>query len=298
MQLNKVTEFFTDSNNKQKITIANDYLQKLQRCFAFATVLIPSLGLFLAIGLIWRSGISAVELELLVSMYALTFVGIEVGFHRHFSHRAFQANTVISVILAVLGSMAGEGPLIYWVSNHRRHHQFSDESGDPHSPHVRDGKKVGLLGGLWHAHIGWLFDAELTNSMLYAKDLIRDSAITKVNETYLVWVILGLAIPGVLGGTLTWTWIGILKGFLWGGLVRIFLVHQFTWATNSIVHVYGSCPFNTNDYSKNNIWLALPTFGGSWHNNHHAFSSSAITGLEWWQIDLSGWFKLLRSLIV
>lgn len=290
MQLNNTTNLLKDSSEKQKIRIANDYLQKLQRYFTLATVLIPFLGSVLAIGLLWRWGIDTVDLGLLVSMYVLTFAGIEIGFHRHFSHRAFQASLFVRVILAILGSMAAQGPVIHWVSNHRRHHQYSDKLGDPHSPQVFEGKKFGLLGRLWHSHIGWLFDSELTNSIFYAKDLLRGSAITKVNQMYLIWVILGLFIPAVLGGVLTWTWIGILKGFLWGGLVRIFLVHQVTWATNSIVHVYGKRPFDTNDYSTNNIWLAVPTFGGSWHNNHHAFSSSAITGLEWWQIDLGGWF--------
>lgn len=290
MHLDKTTNLFKDSSKKQKVSIGNNYLQKLQRYFTLATVLIPCLGSILAIGLLWRWGIDIVDLGLLVSMYVLTFVGVEIGFHRHFSHRAFQAGVFVRVILAILGSMAAQGPIIHWVSNHRRHHQYSDKLGDPHSPNVCKGRKFGLLGRLWHSHIGWLFDSELTNSMFYTKDLLRTSAITKVNQMYLIWVILGLVIPAVLAGVLTWTWIGILKGFLWGGLVRIFLVHQVTWATNSIVHVYGKRPFNTNDYSMNNIWLAVPTFGGSWHNNHHAFSSSAITGLEWWQIDVGGWF--------
>ena len=294
MQLNSTTELLIGSSKRQKITIKNDYLKQLQQRFALATVLIPFLGSVLAIGLLWRSGIGAVEVGLLVSMYALTVVGIEIGFHRHFSHRAFQASLPVRVILAILGSMAAEGPVIHWVSNHRRHHQYSDQMGDPHSPHLHAEKKLGGLRGLWHAHVGWLFESELTNSMLYAKDLLRGSAITKINQMYLIWVILGLAIPAVLGGVLTWTWMGICQGFLWGGLVRIFLVHQVTWSTNSIVHVYGSRPFDTNDCSMNNIWLALPTFGGSWHNNHHAFSNSAITGLKWWQIDLSGW--VIRTL--
>jgi stearoyl-CoA desaturase (delta-9 desaturase) len=289
-------KFARDSIKKRKITIANVHLQKIQQRFALVTVLIPFLGSIVAIGLLWLSGIQRVEIGLLVSMYALTFVGIEVGFHRHFSHHSFQANTAVRVILAILGSMAAEGPVIHWASNHRRHHQYSDHSEDPHSPHFYKGKKFGLLSGLWHAHVGWLFESEITNSALFAKDLLRDSTIVKVNQLYLVWIILGLTIPALLGGILTWTWIGIFKGFLWGGLVRIFLVHQFTWSTNSIVHVYGSRAFDTDDCSKNNIWLALPTFGGSWHNNYHAFSNTAINQFKWWQFDISGW--LIRILEV
>lgn len=282
-------KFARDSIRKRKITIANVHPQKIQQSFALVTTLIPFLGLIVAIGLLWLSGIKVVEIGLLAGMYVLTVVGIEVGFHRHFSHRSFQASTLVRAILAVLGSMAAEGPLIYWVSNHRHHHQYSDQSGDSHSPHLYKGKKFGLLRGLWYAHVGWLFDGQTSYSPLFFKDLLRDSTIIKVNQLYLIWVILGLTIPAVLGGIITWTWIGIFKGFLWGGLVRIFFVHQVTWSTNSIVHVYGRHSFDTDDCSKNNIWLALPTFGGSWHNNHHAFPNTAINQFKWWQIDIAGW---------
>jgi stearoyl-CoA desaturase (delta-9 desaturase) len=296
MQLNSTTKLEPIKRlpGNSRTTIASDYLQVLQRRFALATVLIPFIGSVVAIGLLWLSDIGLVEVGLLVSMYILTFVGITVGFHRHFAHKAFQTSTVVRIILVILGSMAAQGPIIHWVSNHRRHHEYSDQPGDPHSPYLYKGETLGQLRGLWHAHIGWLFDSEITNSALFAKDLLRDSAIAKVNRLYLIWVLLGLAIPALLGGVLTLSWMGIFNGFLWGGLVRLFLAHHFSWSVVSISHFYGSRPFDTRDQSTNNSWLAMLNFGEAWHNNHHAFPNSAIFGLKWWQIDLGGW--VIRAL--
>ncbi|AOX01786.1 acyl-CoA desaturase [Moorena producens PAL-8-15-08-1] len=289
MQLDTTAKFESVTSSRKKITIGNDDLKQLQRRFALATVLIPFLGSVLAIGLLWRSGIGAVEVALLISMYALTIIGITVGFHRHFAHCAFKTNIAVRIIFAILGSMAAQGPVIHWVSNHRRHHQYSDQSGDPHSPHLYEG-----IRGLWHGHIGWMLNSEVTNAAVFAKDLLRDSAIAKVNQLYLTWVILGLAIPGVLGGVVTGTWMGAWQGFLWGGLVRIFLAHHVTWSINSITHLYGSRPFDTSEQSTNNLWLAIPSFGEAWHNNHHAFPNSGKFGLQWWEIDLGYW--IIRTL--
>lgn len=282
-------ELITGSRQRQNITIANDYLQTIYRRFTLVTVLIPFIGSVVAIALLWRSGIGSVEVGLLVSMYALTTLGVEVGFHRHFSHHAFQTTTAVRVILAILGSMAAQGGVIYWVATHRRHHQYSDLPGDPHSPHLHGDGICGRLHGLWHAYLGWLLAGEVTNSMLFAKDMLRDPVIVKVNQLHQIWVILGLAIPAVLGGVLTGTWMGAFQGFIWGGLVRVFLGHQSAWLNVSMSHFYGSRPFDTDDGSTNNILLAIPTWGQSWHNNHHAFQNSAIAGLEWWQIDPGAW---------
>ena len=287
-------------SKERKIIIENDYLQKLQQRFALATILIPSIGTVLAIGLFCLSGGSGVKIGLLVSMYFLTLVGITVGFHRHFAHQAFKSNIVIRIILAILGSMAAQGPVIHWVSNHRRHHQYSDQLGDTHSPHVYEGQKEGQkfaqLRGLWYAHIGWMLNSKVTNSALFAKDLLQDRIITRVNQLYLTWVILGLAIPTIAGGILNSTWVGAWQGFLWGGLVRIFVAHHITWSINSITHLYGTRPFNTREQSTNNIWLAIPSCGEGWHNNHHAFPNSAKFGLQWWQVDIGYW--VIRALEV
>jgi stearoyl-CoA desaturase (delta-9 desaturase) len=277
-------------SKKPSITISNARLSARQRRFALATVLIPLVGVVLAVVQIFLAGITQVELVLLASLYTLTMLGITVGFHRQFAHCAFRTPMAIRVILAILGCMAAQGPIIFWVSNHRRHHQYSDQREDPHSPHIHS--QLGALTlcqGLWHAHIGWMFDRNMTNSMVFAKDLLQDPIMTRINRLYLLWVILGLSIPAILGGLLLESWIGVLRGLLWGGLVRIFLVHQITWSINSITHLLGSRPFHTRENSTNNSWLAIPSGGEAWHNNHHAFPNSAKFGLEWWQVDLGYW---------
>lgn len=290
----KEVKLLEDFRQSQKLTLANDYLQNIYKRLSLLTVLIPFFGSVVAIGLLWRFGISPVEVGLLISMYALTILGIEVGFHRHFAHHAFQTTTPIRVILAILGAMAAQGGVTFWVAHHRRHHQYTDLPGDPHSPHLNGDGIRGRLIGLWHSHMGWILAGEITNSLIFAKDLLRDPVIAKVNRLQQVWVILGLVIPAVLGGILSGTWLGAFQGFIWGGLVRVFLGHHFIQSINSICHVYGGRLFDTDNYSTNNLWLAIPTWGQSWHNNHHAFPNSAIIGLKWWQIDLGAW--VIRTL--
>lgn len=288
-------ELSTGSSKSSQITLKSAQLKTLQLIHALGLmIIIPTLGSIVAIAVALRSGIGPIEVGLLLIMYILTFCGITVGYHRHFSHRAFQANTACRVILGILGSMACQGPVIYWVSSHRRHHQYSELPGDLHSPYLIGDRNLGWFHGLWHSHIGWTYSHEITNTFSFAKDLLRDPVISKVNRLYYVWVLLGLAIPTVLEGVMTWTWMGALNGFLWGGLVRLFLVHHSSWTIGSIAHIYGSRSFDTHDQSRNNIWLAIPTFGESWHNNHHAFPNSAIFGLELSQIDLGGW--VIRAL--
>ena len=294
-------EMSTDSlgRPKAKITINDSPQLKTIQWFhaVVLMILIPSFGLVVAIALAMRYGISLMEIGLLFSMYVLTSCGITVGYHRLFSHHAFKTNIACQVILGILGSMACQGPLIYWVSSHRRHHQYSDLPGDPHSPYLHKEQSLNSFHGLWHSHMGWTFSHGITNTFLFAKDLLQNPIISKVNQLYYVWVLLGLAIPTLLGGVITWTWMGALKGFLWGGLVRLFLVHHSSWTIGSISHICGDRPFETKDQSRNNIWLAIPTMGESWHNNHHAFPNSAFHGLESWQIDLSGWvIRLLNKI--
>jgi stearoyl-CoA desaturase (Delta-9 desaturase) len=276
--------------NKTPITIANEQLNAMQRRVALITVIVPVLGLLVAIGLLWSTGqITLVEIGLLLVMYTLTLLGITVGFHRHFAHRAFQAKLPVRILLGILGSMAAQGPVVYWVSTHRRHHSHSDQEGDPHSPHLHEEGLLGALQGLWYAHIGWLFHAEMTNSAYFAKELLRDPVVMGVNKRYFTWILLGLLIPALVDGLWQMSCVGALQGLLWGGLVRIFLVHHATWSINSITHLYGRRPFATRDHSTNNVWLAIPTLGEAWHNNHHAFPGSAIFGLERRQIDIGAW---------
>jgi stearoyl-CoA desaturase (delta-9 desaturase) len=278
----------------ENVTVDGEILKTPQKIHAVAIVLLPTLGLLAAIALAFRYGITAVDLALFAGMSVLTQVGISVGYHRHFSHRAFQATQPVRVLLAVLGSAAAQGSLVYWVSNHRRHHQYTDRPGDLHSPYIEGERPLGKLEGFWHSHMGWTFDHEITNTVVFAKDIYRDRVISRVNGLYLLWVLLGLLIPLVLGGVMTGTALGALTGFLWGGLARVFAIYHVTNSIDSITHIFGSRPFETGDYSTNNAWLALPTLGESWHNNHHAFPYSAIFSLRWWQLDLGS--LLIRGL--
>jgi stearoyl-CoA desaturase (delta-9 desaturase) len=276
-------------------TIASKQLLRVQRRVALATILIPSVGAVIAIATIPVLGYVPLAVALLLVMHLLTMLGITVGYHRHFAHRAFKCRDSVRVLLGALGGMAAQGPLIHWVSNHRRHHEFSDLPGDPHSPNL--GEDLGPFRRLWHAHVGWMLTGEVTNPARYAKDLLRDPLVRKINRLYLLWVGLGLALPAVVGGLWVGSWGGVVQGFLWGGVVRIVLVHHSTWAINSITHLFGSRPHATSENSRNNPWLVIPSAGEAWHNNHHAFPSSARFGLEWWQLDL-GWLtiRLLESL--
>jgi stearoyl-CoA desaturase (delta-9 desaturase) len=224
--------------------------------------------------------------------YLLTGLGITVGFHRLFTHRSFKTRPALRGLLAVMGSAAVEGPVIEWVANHRKHHQFSDQPGDPHSPHVDYGHGWrGALAGLYHAHIGWIFGGDaLADRERYAKDLLADPVVAFVDRTFLLWVLAGLAFPFAIGFALTGTLLGALTALLWGGAVRMFCLHHATFSINSLCHFFGRRRYDTDDESRNLHWLALPTLGEAWHNNHHAFPTSARHGLRWWQLDPSAWF--------
>lgn len=252
-------------------------------------ILLPAVASAVAFALLWVRPIQPLEVGLLVGMALLSQVGIEVGFHRLLSHRAFSATKPIKILLTVLGSMALQGPPIYWVATHRRHHRFSDRPGDIHSPHLHSPGRWSTLRGLWHAHLGWVLRMELTNTAVLTKDLMRDPLMVRLNRHYVWWLALGLVFPAALGGAVTGTWSGAFFCFLWGGPVRIFLVQHLTYAVNSLGHSIGSRAYDTTERSTNNFWLAPFTLGGAWHNNHHAFPGSAATGLRWWQLDPGYW---------
>jgi stearoyl-CoA desaturase (delta-9 desaturase) len=260
-------------------------------------VVAPFLGLVAAAVCLWGRGFSWVYLGLLLGMYSLTALGITVGFHRLFSHRAFETNRVIQLFLAALGSMAAEGPLLKWVALHRCHHQYSDQPNDPHSPHQHGQSLGGLLRGLWHAHVGWVFLADPPDLPHYVKDLRQSRLLRTASTLFPLWVAIGLLIPAALGGLLTGTWMGAVFGLLWGGLARIFLVHHVTWSVNSVCHLSGCRPFRTNDHSRNNFLFGILALGEGWHNNRHAFPTSARHGLRWWQIDLSYWVIRVLALL-
>ncbi|NER25379.1 MAG: acyl-CoA desaturase [Symploca sp. SIO1C2] len=294
MQLDNATDLLADLKKKKKITIANEQLAALQLKRVLAFNLIPLLGFIVGIVYFYLGWVSTTDMMLLVSIYLLGTIGITVGYHRQLSHKAFQTYTPLRVIFVMLGCLAGQGPPIYWVANHRRHHEYSDRPGDPHSPNANATGQLSGFAGLWHAHIGWLFDGEITNSLVFAKDLIRDPIINYINRWYMVWLILSLMIPGIIEGALTRSWTGFISGCLWGGLIRFFFSLHSSYMINSINHYLGTHPFDSGDHSTNNIWLSLVTGGDAWHNNHHAFPNSAKLGLKWWQIDLGYW--VIRSL--
>jgi stearoyl-CoA desaturase (Delta-9 desaturase) len=260
----------------------------------FTAVIVPFLGLVAAVVLLWGRGFSWVDCGLLLGMTALTGQGITVGFHRLFTHRSFETNRVVQFVLAALGSMTLQGPLLKWVAMHRRHHQFSDTPADPHSPHHGGPGLLGLLRGFWHAHLGWLFDADPPNLDRYTTDLRRSRLLRVMSALFVPWVAVGLLVPSVLGGLLTGTWTGALFGLLWGGLVRIFLTHHVTWSINSVCHLWGGRPYPGHDHSRNNVLFGFLGMGEGWHNNHHAFPTSARHGLRWWQMDVT--YYVIRAL--
>lgn len=271
------------------ITVEHDGFHAIQKVHATAIAVIPAIGTVAAFWLAFTQGVTVTDMVLLTVFYIFNMLGITLGYHRLFSHRSFKAITPVRVTLAIAGMMAAQGSVVYWVSNHRRHHQYTDLPGDVHSPYVRDEGKMDIITGFWHSHMGWTFKHKMTNAVLYTKDLYRDPAIAKANRLYYLWVFLGLALPALIGGLVAMSWMGALTGFLWGGLFRMFLTYHFVNGIDSVTHIFGRQAFKSDDHSVNNALWALPTLGEGWHNNHHAFPSSAIFGLEWYQLDPGAW---------
>lgn len=266
-------------------TDSKNSLPTIGRYIAVVTIVTPFLALFIAIYLLWHRAVSSLDLILCGSFYVVTMLGITLGFHRFFTHRSFKCVLTVKVLLGICGCMAAQGPILFWVAYHRRHHRFSDGAGDPHSPHAFGGNWPGVLQGWWHAHTGWMLTPNAENYFRLVPDLIRDRPVLTINRFYFVWIALGLLAPATIGGLLEHTWSAAATGLLWGGLVRIFLVHHSTWSINSICHLFGTSLFRTEDRSRNNALCAVLTFGEGWHNNHHAFPTSARHGLFWWQFD-------------
>jgi stearoyl-CoA desaturase (delta-9 desaturase) len=260
---------------------------------SLAAVVLPLLGLVAAIVLLWGTGIEWIHLVLLVGGYVLTALGITVGYHRLFTHKSFRTNAAMKILWGALGSMAVEGPVLTWVATHRRHHQHSDRDEDPHTPHGKGDGWLAAIKGAYHAHIGWFFAIGPTEVDLarYVPDLRADPVVRFVSRLFPLWVALGVIIPGAIAFAVTGTWMGALLGVIWGGLLRVFLVHHVTWSINSVCHLWGTQPSGTHDHSRNNAIFGVLALGEGWHNNHHAFPTSARHGLEWWQLDV-GWIVI------
>jgi stearoyl-CoA desaturase (delta-9 desaturase) len=249
----------------------------------------PLLLLAYAVYLAWGGTLHWQDLVVFGVMYIPIGFGITVGYHRLFTHRSFSTSPAMRAVWAILGSAAVEGPVIEWVAYHRKHHAFSDRDGDPHSPHVGHGKGfLGALRGLFYAHLGWVwFNDEPAEENVYARDLVDDPVVRAIDRTFLVWVLAGLAIPFGLGVALTGQVVGGLTAMLWGGAVRIFLCHHLTFSINSLCHFFGRRRYDTDDESRNLAWLAPFTLGEAWHNNHHAFPTSARHGIGRFEVDFS-----------
>jgi len=258
------------------------------RRLAYVTVGVPTLGVVAAVLFTLRYGFSRVDLALLVGMYAVTSLGVEGGFHRFFSHRSFAARPVMTSFWAIAGSMAAQGPVVFWVAIHRQHHAYTDRDGDPHSPRPLGTGRLAPLRGLWHGHVGWLFRVRRQNWARLVPDLVRDPLVMRLNQYYFGWVLLGLVLPTLLGWLLTGTARGALGGLLWGGLARIFLLDHVTWTVNSLGHTLGNRPYRTRDGSGNVPSLVPLSVGGAWHNNHHARPSLAHNRHGFWQLDPTG----------
>ena len=256
----------------------------MTRAHKFANLLgvvLPFVGLVAAIGLLWNTWVSWTDLALLAVGYVLTGVGITVGYHRLFTHRAFQTKQWMRWTFAILGSMAVEGPVLVWVADHRKHHQFSDVEGDPHSPHTGSGNGfVAAVKNLFHAHMGWLFVAEGRAELTkYVPDMLSERGMKQISKLFWMWLVVSLVVPAAIGYAISGTWQGALTA------------HHVTFSINSVCHFWGRRRFKTPDHSRN-VWLmSLISFGESWHNNHHAFPSSAFHGMQRFEaaLDPGGW---------
>jgi stearoyl-CoA desaturase (delta-9 desaturase) len=263
----------------------------LDRLATGTVTVVPFFALAYAVWHSWQGLLRWSDVVIFVVAYVLTGLGVTVGFHRLFTHRSFKTTKPVRAALAILGSAAIEGPITAWVADHRKHHDFSDQVGDPHSPHVEHGHGFnGALRGLVHAHVGWLFiHTHRGAKERYARDLRADPMIMTIDRLFLVWALGGLALCFLAGWALGGSFHAGLTGLLWGGGVRILVVHHVTYSINSICHFAGRRGYETPDESRNVWWLAPFTFGEAWHNNHHAFPTSARHGLKRSQFDPSAY---------
>ncbi|MGK8488297.1 acyl-CoA desaturase [Nocardia asiatica] len=278
-------------------TISSPYIHRLQRRHFLLFDVLPILGTAGAFAFLAVHPFGTTEFLLLSSMWLVTGLGVTVGYHRLFTHRTFKAAPWVAAVLAVLGSMAGQGGVVSWVALHRRHHEYSDREGDPHSPNLSGGGLRGALRGLAHSHFLWMRRHEYPNVVHYAPDLVKDRSLVRIARLYYYWVGLGLLIPTVIGGLVSLSWTGAVSGLLWGGLARIFVLEHIVWAINSFLHMFGTRRYASRENSHNGGIFALVTLGESWHNNHHAFPESPSFGLDWYRLDPGFWLiKVLERL--
>jgi stearoyl-CoA desaturase (delta-9 desaturase) len=262
---------------------------RIKRFSALTTMTLPLLGTVVAVWLLATGQATVLDGVLFAVMYFVHMVGITAGFHRYVAHKAFKTSRPLEGALMIAGSMGAQGPLMFWVTTHRRHHRFSDREGDPHSPNMHGPGLRGRLRGLWYAHMPWMLSNESSRWTVFAPEVLRDRRLMYYHRTYPAWVVLGLVIPAAIGFAVGGTAMAAFTGFIFGGLARIFVANQAAWCVGSICHAYGKRPFENEDHSANNLPVAILTFGEGLQNNHHAFPGSFRHGVTKWQPDLSGW---------
>jgi stearoyl-CoA desaturase (delta-9 desaturase) len=258
-----------------------------EQSLVIAFMIVPLLALAAAVPLAWGWGLTWLDVGLAVVFYYLTGLGVTVGFHRYFTHGSFKAKRPLRIALAVIGSTAFQGGVIGWVADHRRHHAFSDKEGDPHSPWLFGTSAAAMIRGFWHSHMGWILGRDRTNARRFAPDLLADRDIVAVDRLFLPLTLASLLVPALIGGLVSWSWWGAFTALFWAGLVRVAVLHHVTWSINSICHMFGDRPFAARDRSANVWWLAVLSFGESWHNLHHADPTCARHGVRRGQVDIS-----------
>ena len=282
-----------ENGKRRRLAVNSEYIHRIQRRHFLLFDVIPLILTLFAIVLAFYYPITPLDIILFAVMWLLTGLGITAGYHRQFAHQSFKATDGVLVLLTILGSMAGRGSMISWAAMHRRHHEVSDQPGDMHSPNLHGSGVMNRLRGFFHAHYSWMLKHEYPNVAHYTPDLLKNRKLVWASGNYLRWVVLGLAIPTVVGGLVSWSWMGALTGFLWGGAVRMLVVEQSMSALNSFLHTVGSRRFQTIDNSRNNTILGVLTWGEGWHNNHHAFPNSASFALARYPMDLGYWLIAL-----
>lgn len=262
---------------------------RIKRFSALTTITLPVPGTLVAGYLLWTGHFGMTDLVLFAVMYFIHMGGITVGFHRYLAHKAFKTSPAFEAVLMIAGSMGAQGPLMFWVTTHRRHHRFSDRDGDPHSPNLHGRSFGDRMRGLWYAHIPWMLSNETSKWTVFAPDVLRDRRLMGYHRTYPIWVLTGLALPTAIGFAVGHTAMSAFTALIFGGLARIFVANQAAWCVGSICHAFGRRPFNNEDRSANNWAVAVLTFGEGLQNNHHAFPGSFRHGVAWHEPDLSGW---------
>jgi stearoyl-CoA desaturase (Delta-9 desaturase) len=276
-------------------------MSRVQQVLVGIFVFVPMVALVAAIPFAWGWGLSWHDIMIGAVFYWISGLGVTVGYHRYFTHSSFKAKPGLRYAMAIAGSLALEGPVVTWVADHRRHHKYSDKEGDPHSPWRYGDDARALAKGLWWAHVGWLFDPAQTSQEKFAPDLLADRRLRLIDSWFPALVAVTLIVPAVIGGLWTsggaWSWHAAIEAFFWASLVRITLLHHVTWSTNSICHTWGNTDWLSRDRSVNVAWLAIGSFGESWHNLHHADPTCARHGALRGQVDQSArviqWFEKL-----